>query len=52
MEDDDEIEIPAWMEYKEDEKLEHYARLVDPPSPPRPADYLAGLAYTILGTKP
>lgn len=49
MDDDNDIEIPAWMEYKEDEKMEHYARLVDPPSP---AQQLGDLVVSILGQKP
>jgi hypothetical protein len=50
MEDDDDgIYLPPWMEEKEDEKLEHYSRLVDPPSP---AQQLGGLVYSILGPKP
>ena len=52
MDDDDDCEfdpdfVPHWMEYKQDEIDEH-SNLVPCP---RPADYLAGLAYTILGSK-
>ena len=48
--DDDDFEIDAWLEYKDDEKDEHFARLVDK-SEPSPAAQLSGLVFSILGPK-
>ena len=47
---DDDFEIDAWLEYKDDEKDEHFARLVDKPEP-SPAEQLSGLVFSILGPK-
>ncbi len=48
--DDDDIEISAWMEYKQDELDEHFARLAPKPEP-SPAEQLSGLVFSILGPK-
>jgi hypothetical protein len=61
MDDDDDIEIPAWMEYKQDELDEYLGltRKMPGPTPvfivtnPQESDnWLANMVFSILGPKP
>jgi hypothetical protein len=61
MDDDDDIEIPAWMEYKQDELDEHLGLTRKMPGPTpvfietnseESGNWLADMVRSILGTKP